>query len=278
MLWGENSGLGKVSAQRDNSAFPTALQQRAQGVDFCPAQKQVIGGGFSSFLSHSHPQHYSGSWGAFSWRRHSRNSPTGREARAEAGGQRRSALGRHDVELPKQAEGLFLGPLNPAARNLRCTLGDPGTRLMVTCSNRQLMASVLGAGAGAGGGKGSALCPHWCDCVLLRLQQLSLNALVVSRAMRMCAQREREEMPADTVQGRWECYQGFAHCKVWVHLFQYRQKKQCNATNTNLHQAIRSPQLCALLCYRLPWLNISFTQSHKSEWIFCCWWSHSPVR
>lgn len=105
------------------------------------------------------------------------------------------------MELLKQAQGLFLGPPSPAARNLRCTLGDPGTRLMVTCSNRQLMASVLGAGAGAGagGGKGSDLCPCWCDCALLCLQQCSLNVLVVSRAMRMCAQRE--EVPADTVQG-----------------------------------------------------------------------------
>lgn len=91
------------------------------------------------------------------------------------------------MELLKQAGGLLLGPLSPAARNLRFTLGDPGTRLMVTCTNRQLMASVLAVGAGAGGGKGSAPCPRWCHCVLLCLEQCSLNALVVSLAMRMCA-------------------------------------------------------------------------------------------
>lgn len=81
--------------------------------------------------------------------------PQGQEERAEAEGQGRSALGRHDVELPEQAEGLFLGPPSPPARNLRRALGDPGMGLMVTWSNGQLTASVLGAGAG--GGEGSAL-------------------------------------------------------------------------------------------------------------------------
>lgn len=81
--------------------------------------------------------------------------PQGQEERAEAEGQGRSALGRRDVELLELAEGLFLGPPSPPARNLRRTLGDSGTGLMVTWSKGQLTASVLGAVAG--GGAGSAL-------------------------------------------------------------------------------------------------------------------------
>lgn len=56
----------------------------------------------------------------------------------------------HDMELLERAEGLVLAPPSPPARNLRCTLGVPGTGLMVTWSNGQLMVSVPGAGAGGG--------------------------------------------------------------------------------------------------------------------------------
>lgn len=179
------------------------------------------------------------------------------------------------MELPRQAEGLFLGPPSLAARNLRCTLGDPGTRL----SNRQLMVSVLGVGAGAGGEKGSTLSPHWCDCALFCLQQCSLNALEVSRAMRLCARGERERGGASWCSAREvRMLSRFCSLQSMGTPFPIQMKETMQCHNTNLHQAIGSPQLCALLCYGLPWLNTSFTYSHKSEWLFSCWWSHSPLQ
>lgn len=120
--------------------------------------------------------------------------PLGQEGRAEAEGQGRSALGTHDMELLERAEGLFLAPPSPPARNLRRTLGDPGTGLMVTWSNGQLMASV--PGAGAGGGKRGLRTSH------PLMWQHSLHVSVVSCARGSCAQVKREEMPAETGQGK----------------------------------------------------------------------------
>lgn len=254
MMQGKNRGLGEVSA------FPMALEQGAQGVAFCPPQQQVIGGGFSSSLFHSHPRHYSSSWEAFSWRRHSRNNPPGREARAEARGQGRSALGRHDVELPRQAAGLFLRPPNPAARNLRCTLGEAGPRLMVTCSNRQLMASVLEREQGQGQERALSLLVWLCVVLSAAVQPQRTRGFSCNE--NVCPERDRGGASWD--REVWTLSRLCSLQSVSAPFpIQMKETMQCH--NTNLHQAIRCPQLCALLCYEPPWLNTSFTHSHKSE-------------
>lgn len=147
VLWGEDGGLGEVSAQRVNVLFHWHFS-RVPRVLITALHKSKSSEGDFLLSSHGHLDTKAAAEGPSPGEGTAGIIPQGREERAEAEGQGRSALGRHDVELLAQAEGLFLGPPSPPARNLRRTLGDPGTGLMVTWSNRQLTASVPGAGGG----------------------------------------------------------------------------------------------------------------------------------
>lgn len=86
-------------------------------------QKQVIGEGFSPFLSPSTlKQQPRGLLLEKAQQESSRRS--GGKGRGRRAGE--VSARQHGVELPEQAEGLLLGHSSPPARSLRRTLGDPG--------------------------------------------------------------------------------------------------------------------------------------------------------
>lgn len=189
MLWGEDGGLGEVSARRVNVLFHWHFSRVPRILITALHKSKSLEGDFL-LSSHGHLDTKAAAEGPSPGGGTAGIIPQGREERAEAEGQGRSALGRHDVELLEQAEGLFLGPPSPPARNLRRTLGDAGTGLMVTWSNRQLTASVPGARGGRRGLRAS-----------YPLMRLRLVLLATAQPQRACGFLCKEKLCSDKERG-----------------------------------------------------------------------------
>lgn len=185
----------------------------------------------------------------------------GREGRAEAEGQGRSAPGMHNLEPPEPAKGLLLGPPSPPARNLSRTLGDRGNRPMVSWSNSQLTASVPGLESGGRRGPRALYPRMWPCCV----------QLATAVPQHVCGFLCNEKLHWDNEQGdsswsstrevktlsRFCPLQGM--CAPFPVQTRNSAKPQC--------KILPGPQLCPQLCCWLTQLNSSFTPKQKSEQI-----------